>query len=606
MSINNIEAKAFLFPPSKGVRPVVVSVKQGQSPVKGSPELVPVGPGKLAIEGPPDISIVPLQGSSGLQPDSLNEPFRVRAYILIDISSSMNEPAGNNLSRLKLAQNKIATFSSGLKQAGINNQEFILIPFDDNAEIKTKTQDCDKLIRKVLALHPRGSTNFTAALNLVLKDINSNPLNQARNLIIMITDGEHNLGKDDPALKAATELLPKADCGIYLVGVGNKYNEELLKDMLRTAKFGGLTHIPHPKQDIFKTILPPFIGDMRSAPYYPIVSFNNFKSTYNMTPSIREVIEELGEKHFATVGYQREGYAIGFVNEEDLDKGRALVHLIVKEDANGNPIHTEEIIPVPFEDAILDPNERKLIGSFPLLIGLESILGKRDANLLEQFINDNKKKLPPDLKDILFKELANLKNPFRTEDNEGETREAYSSITTRAAEASFLARTGLSANDLSLFTNPENPRMDQSFEGDLSVIGHSGGVGPLDPNERTINISDMNVNKIDPLAYENINPQKKLTLEIKSGGQLELEFKDKEEKTFGRGLIPMVSVTIPDCPRVVSRRHFAISRFGNEFFIKDLDSSNGTYVNGERITGEKKLSPGDKIKVASVTFTANF
>ncbi len=45
----------------------------------------------------------------------------------------------------------------------------------------------------------------------------------------------------------------------------------------------------------------------------------------------------------------------------------------------------------------------------------------------------------------------------------------------------------------------------------------------------------------------------------------------------------------------LSSRHFEIEARGAEFFIRDLDSSNGTFVNGNRIRATQ-LAPGDKVK----------
>lgn len=45
----------------------------------------------------------------------------------------------------------------------------------------------------------------------------------------------------------------------------------------------------------------------------------------------------------------------------------------------------------------------------------------------------------------------------------------------------------------------------------------------------------------------------------------------------------------------VSRRHFQVEVAGREFFIRDLDSSNGTWVNGERIR-YTELADGDEVR----------
>jgi DNA-binding CsgD family transcriptional regulator len=45
----------------------------------------------------------------------------------------------------------------------------------------------------------------------------------------------------------------------------------------------------------------------------------------------------------------------------------------------------------------------------------------------------------------------------------------------------------------------------------------------------------------------------------------------------------------------VSRVHAALERFGDAWCVRDLGSRNGTFVNGDRIIGERALHPGDEI-----------
>ena len=50
----------------------------------------------------------------------------------------------------------------------------------------------------------------------------------------------------------------------------------------------------------------------------------------------------------------------------------------------------------------------------------------------------------------------------------------------------------------------------------------------------------------------------------------------------------------------VSARHRAISRDNERFFIEDLGSSNGTYLNGRRITGRTGLTSGSTVRLGEL------
>ncbi len=55
-------------------------------------------------------------------------------------------------------------------------------------------------------------------------------------------------------------------------------------------------------------------------------------------------------------------------------------------------------------------------------------------------------------------------------------------------------------------------------------------------------------------------------------------------------------VIIPE--RQISRQHIRITRAEKNFFIEDLDSRNGTWVNDQRLEGETELHDGDEINLA--------
>jgi pSer/pThr/pTyr-binding forkhead associated (FHA) protein len=51
----------------------------------------------------------------------------------------------------------------------------------------------------------------------------------------------------------------------------------------------------------------------------------------------------------------------------------------------------------------------------------------------------------------------------------------------------------------------------------------------------------------------------------------------------------------------VSRRHCELFEAGGKLAIRDLGSSNGTFVNGKKITGQQVLKSGDELTVGTVT-----
>ncbi|GEL69718.1 FHA domain-containing protein [Myxococcus virescens] len=49
----------------------------------------------------------------------------------------------------------------------------------------------------------------------------------------------------------------------------------------------------------------------------------------------------------------------------------------------------------------------------------------------------------------------------------------------------------------------------------------------------------------------------------------------------------------------ISRRHAHLTRRGERFFLKDLSSQNGTFLNRHRITSEVELMPGDEVSLGN-------
>jgi len=58
-----------------------------------------------------------------------------------------------------------------------------------------------------------------------------------------------------------------------------------------------------------------------------------------------------------------------------------------------------------------------------------------------------------------------------------------------------------------------------------------------------------------------------------------------------------VDITLAD--GLTSRRHAELRPEGNSVLIRDLNSRNGTYVNGVRITSPQRIRPGDRLTIGN-------
>jgi two-component system, cell cycle response regulator len=70
---------------------------------------------------------------------------------------------------------------------------------------------------------------------------------------------------------------------------------------------------------------------------------------------------------------------------------------------------------------------------------------------------------------------------------------------------------------------------------------------------------------------------------------------DEDEFTIGRDEKNFIVIDLDN----VSRRHAMVSNIDGKFFVKDLGSTNGTYLNDEEIKEQQMLRSGDLVKIGS-------
>ena len=93
---------------------------------------------------------------------------------------------------------------------------------------------------------------------------------------------------------------------------------------------------------------------------------------------------------------------------------------------------------------------------------------------------------------------------------------------------------------------------------------------------------------VTPLESSTTKPLTVRISVLDSGRQIELPL----DKEISIGRLDAATATFPDVDLIpdggmekgVSRRHAKITRKGSELFIEDLDSVNGTFLNGKRLT----------------------
>ena len=99
----------------------------------------------------------------------------------------------------------------------------------------------------------------------------------------------------------------------------------------------------------------------------------------------------------------------------------------------------------------------------------------------------------------------------------------------------------------------------------------------------------------DPL--DGLDPR--LRVERASGLRSGAEYPLAYGVTLGRGEAADIRLEDP----FASSRHARIERQGDVLVIEDLGSTNGTYLNGEPLTGPQPLHPGDHIRIGDNEFS---
>ncbi len=102
-----------------------------------------------------------------------------------------------------------------------------------------------------------------------------------------------------------------------------------------------------------------------------------------------------------------------------------------------------------------------------------------------------------------------------------------------------------------------------------------------------------------------------LVLSIEGGGTVELPLSKEVvlgRLDAGRAIFPDVDLTSEQgIEKGISRRHARISRRGDQVFVEDLNSLNGTFLNATRLIPELPypLQDGDRVQLGKLILTVH-
>lgn len=102
----------------------------------------------------------------------------------------------------------------------------------------------------------------------------------------------------------------------------------------------------------------------------------------------------------------------------------------------------------------------------------------------------------------------------------------------------------------------------------------------------------------DDLPHLRAEGKKRAFVVVLSGDRMGEMFELRDDRTtLGRGL--QADVRIND--EGISRAHAMVEVDGDEYYLKDAGSTNGTFANGERVERRHKLGEGDKIQIGAAS-----
>lgn len=632
-------------------------------PNKGLDIVLTSQPGILQAKGLGELVGAPMQAGGAQRPvPAVTSPISEGApldlskldnlVIVIDTSNSMRS---ERLPLMKLLIKKLGPFiPNGTNVSLVSFNKTARAITDSPIQINTPNDFERHILPKIYELETSRGTNihqaFRTISTLIASSETYNHTNPQRNLILLITDGDHSPGTASEYFQIfnlAQTVSPLRNATLINIGIGTDYNTEVIQ--ATTGFAGGMwLHAPisavgNLSQNPFSAIIPKQLQQVRFNPWYLRCDMHDIERAWQVAPSINEIayraervgVDSIEGLHEFRGGFWNEPAAIATYGSDETPRywlagqedGR-LFH----EDPDENNVPYDfgkELERIDLEDLPLELRERAqdLIRRFLVLSAIEkkdraALYALKEVGIIDQTQWET-------LEGVVRKASS------RIEDEE-ESRSIGSELS--AGSNSPLA---LSISGVGIERNPDSdfdrklkdlgkvkvpreheeinipsfgPRSiiaDRSFTGNNDSLAlHSGHLGRLDQTAESIGpFQAPNVEGYDearPIDKKVDQGAKIITLE-KIGGTGTISpgpFTLTNTKSLKIGRDPK-KCEVVIASESTSRIHCELKLEGEEVKIKDLGSRNGTYVNGDKKTQETTLNPTDHIGVGSLVFKIN-
>lgn len=603
--------------------PIVVFVEQGMESAGKDRHPVLVGTGNLKVGGEPPLHNEGIESEDGIPKDVPKQHSIKHLIIGLDTSSSMSEPLGpgHTINKIQHVKNQIQT----LKNIGLPDNTLItLIVFNTSAEVakdKSKREfqyrtDLKTLLQIISDLNPVGGTSIKSMLDLAsIKFQHDFDPKKDRGFFLGITDGQDTSATSKIQIyNSASRIRDLNCCSVYL-GIGAGYDQSMIYDLASNGGFSLWGHSPLPdKTNIFNSIIPLTLDNIQSSDFYEILTSKDVCKGFPITPSMRSVIPASGILS-DYMGYQKNAISVFTTTKDDPEIN---LHL-------GDSVLSEKTPDTTYRVQIIDINDAPSygLGEFPEkarsvwanLLKLQAILSRDPASL---------DKVANEFSDVIDRTQANdLSRVIRSGRIDDETvMGLYTEVSeTSASQTMFIPRTrgpvpvnqysNMGGEDIDVNKADLAKDSHSVDSGDASNAHpelHSGHVGPLSAPAPSVINPIKSPDQINPLAYGNpgntisfnlgVSP---LSL-IRNPASLNnpITLRDGDEVIVGRSEACNIKVNL----QAVSKKHFSIKNNSGELFVIDLDSQNGTFLNGQELNNQShSLKDGDKISASKVIFT---